>query len=317
MTASRHRLAYKSLLLSFSHGWTDSISSSAPISRLLSSHKSHQASHRHRHSHTLHVMAAERFASRASTPSEAMQELTSLLQQKGQPSKKQWWERYLKNEIQFYGTPMADIRDSVKSYISNANEEDASPAQLRSLAWNMFRQPIAEQKLAAILILQEHLLPQKEIVASRDLPEIETLFSENYIADWNTTDWLCVRVLGKLIDQDGEHTAKFISNWVNSGTTLWQKRAALVAFVNLAPKGLYADIILETAAVLVQDQQRFAQTGVGWVLRSLSDVHPDRVFDFLTEHKEHVSVEGMRMATARMSDAKRKALGVSGNRKRR
>jgi hypothetical protein len=66
--------------------------------------------------------------------------------------------------------------------------------------------------------------------------------------------------------------------------------------------------------VLVQEEARFAQTGVGWVLRSLSDVYPDQVFEFLQQHQEHVSVECMRMATARLSDKKRKALGVTGKR---
>jgi 3-methyladenine DNA glycosylase AlkD len=108
-----------------------------------------------------------------------------------------------------------------------------------------------------------------------------------------------------------------VADWVNSGTTLWQRRAALVAFVNLAPKGMHSQLILDTAAVLVQDQERFSQTGVGWVLRSLSDAYPDKVFDFLEEHQEHVSLECMRMATARLSDKKRKALGVTGKRKRR
>lgn len=261
------------------------------------------------------IMSSSTQRSLASTL-DAVQELTTLLQQAGQPSKKQWWERYLKNEIEFYGTPMADIRSAVKTWISN--QDQVSTAQLRSLAWSMFRQPIAEQKLAAILILQHHILPIQEMDASRDLPEIAQLFEEGYIYDWNTTDWLCVRVLGKLMEQDdGASTANLISNWVHNGTTLWQRRAALVSFVNLAPTGLHANLILETAAVLVQDSQLFAQTGVGWILRSLSDAHPDQVYAFLKEHQKQISVEGMRMAAARLSDSKRKALGVTGKRKRR
>ena len=252
----------------------------------------------------------------------AVQELTALLESAGQPSKKEWWERYLKNEIQFYGTPMADIRSCVKIWISaqvdNTDDNvETLGEQLRSLAWAMFRQPIAEQKLAAILILQEHILPMKQMDAARDLPQIAQLFEEGHIADWNTTDWLCVRVLGKLMEQDGPSTATMLSQWVTTGTTLWQRRAALVSFVNLAPKGLHSELILETAASLVQDPERFAQTGVGWTLRSLSDAYPQEVFAFLQRHKDEISIEGMRMACARLSDAKRRSLGVTGKRKRR
>jgi len=52
-------------------------------------------------------------------------------------------------------------------------------------------------------------------------------------------------------------------------------------------------------------------------LRSLSNVHAERVFDFLKDNKDYVSKECMKMATARLSDTKRKALGVTGKRKRR
>lgn len=79
----------------------------------------------------------------------------------------------------------------------------------------MFRQPIAEQKLAGILILQEHLLPKKEMVAKRDfLPKLETLFFTIAHDDWSAADWLCVRVLGTLIEQDGQDTARMIADWV-------------------------------------------------------------------------------------------------------
>ena len=257
------------------------------------------------------MSAAENTAS-ASSLAEGVQELSNLIQNSSQTSKKEWWEKYLKHEIEFYGTPMANIRHAVKVHADGATIE-----YLRSLAWSMFRQPIAEQKLAAILILQEQVLPMNEMVASRDLPELVKLFDKHHIRDWNTTDWLCVRVLGKLIEQDGVDTARLISDWVKTGNTLWQRRAALVSFVNLAPKGTHADIILDTAAVLVQEEERFAQTGVGWVLRSLSDDMPDKVCEFLNKNKQHVSVEALRMATARLSDANRKALGVTGKRKRR
>lgn len=253
----------------------------------------------------------------SASSSSSVGELSTLLQDAGQASKKQWWERYLKNEIEFYGTPMADIRSAVKKWITDQDPK-ATPEQLRCLAWDMFRQPIAEQKLAAILILQEHVLPEREMVAERDLPELVLLFDSGKIADWSTTDWLCVRVLGKLIEQDGESTATMISAWVHSGTTLWQRRAALVAFVQLGGhKGTHSHLILDTASVLVKDPERFAQTGVGWTLRSLSDSCPDDVFAFLKTNKEHISMEGLRMAAARLSDSQRKELGITGKRKRR
>ena len=76
-------------------------------------------------------------------------------------------------------------------------------------------------------------------------------------------------------------------------------------------------MILDTAAVPVRDPQRFAQTGVGGTTRSLSDACPDQAFQFLQKSKDQMSVEGVRMATARLRDSNRFALGVAGKRKRR
>jgi hypothetical protein len=102
----------------------------------------------------------------------------------------------------------------------------------------MFRQPVAEQKLAAILILQEYLIPQKEIDPSRDLDELVMLFQHARpylrIGTLPIGGSVYEYILGPLIQQDDctdgdDVTARRIAAWVsNSGTTTWQRRAALV-----------------------------------------------------------------------------------------
>ena len=204
----------------------------------------------------------------------AVSELTTRLKDAGQRSKKEWWERYMKHTIQFYGTPMGDIRTNLHEWW-NTNEQDEQQNQLKkkasttstrdssnnkslqhvlqlqqlpTLSWELFRQPIAEQKLCGILILQELVLPEKDILLldpKRDLPIIATLFDEKHINDWNTTDWLCVKVLGPWIVQQPDiiatpnnsyyETAKQIASWVDDPmASLWRQRASLVSFVNIA-----------------------------------------------------------------------------------
>ena len=51
------------------------------------------------------------------------------------------------------------------------------------------------------------------------------LFEQGHIADWNTCDWFCVRVLGPLAEQQGEACARAIAAWKDA-PTLWQRRAA-------------------------------------------------------------------------------------------
>jgi len=52
-----------------------------------------------------------------------------------------------------------------------------------------------------------------------DLPRFARLFDQGYIRDWNVCDWFCGKVLGPLVEQQGEACARAISEWrvANSG----------------------------------------------------------------------------------------------------
>ena len=77
------------------------------------------------------------------------------------------------------------------------------------------------------------------------------------------------------------------------------------------------DVVIDVCAANVVDPERFAQTGVGWVLRDLSDAAPQRVFDFILANRNVMSREAVRMASARLPDDQRTRLGITGPRRRR
>jgi len=248
---------------------------------------------------------------------DAVDQITAKLQNLAEPRKKEWWDKYLKHVIEFYGVPMADIRTSVKDWVnlSGLLEEDgeddkngaSSIAVLKQTAWSLIEQPVAEQKLAGILIFQNHV-----DMSVDDLSVLEKLFQNSHIYDWNTTDWLCVRVLGPLVSREGDAAVAVFKSWVRDteSAPLWQRRAALVAFVNIASE--HCDHVLEIAGVLAQDEQRFAQTAVGWVLRNLASAegHTTKVVEFLKQNKEILSAEAINMASAKMSEDHRRQAGI-------
>jgi 3-methyladenine DNA glycosylase AlkD len=244
--------------------------------------------------------------------------LSAELIRAADPQKREWWERYLKGTIEFYGVPMATIRRGVREWAGDVSDLD----ELRSAALSLLEQPIAEQKLAGILVMQELLLPREGMSAERDLPLIAQLFDAGHIADWNTTDWLCIRVLGPMIQTGGRATADSLANWAWSAPGLWRRRAGAVAFVPVAATGneLFTglvDLIIAICEHLAADEARFIQTAIGWVLRDLSDREPDRVYGFLDSHHPILSREAVRMAAARLSDQRRTSLGITGKRRRR
>ena len=226
--------------------------------------------------------------------------LQARLAARAQPSTKEWWERYLKHVISFRGVPMAGIRAEVNAWVPDAGRVE--------LALELLRQPLAEDKLAGVLVLAEHVVPSGSPPGAVLLPPLAELFEAGHVADWNTCDWLCVKVLHGLLAREGRLLADEVAAW-RSARTLWQRRAAGVALVKLAPAGDnnwagFVDLALRICAANAQDPARFSQTGVGWLLRELSRAAPERVASFVEEHP--LSREARRMAMARITGGPRR-----------
>ncbi len=101
-----------------------------------------------------------------------------------------------------------------------------------------------------------------------------------------------------------ERIADELIEWTRSDE-LWLRRAGIVAFVNLAPKGDAAlpgltERVLTGATRNAADGRRFAQTSVGWVLRELSTSEPEAVRRFVSERGEQLSTEARRAASAKL-----------------
>ena len=224
-----------------------------------------------------------------------IERLQSRLQSNADPKKKEWWEAYLKQVITFRGVPMDVIRREVREWLPADNRVD--------LALELIREPLAEDKLAGILILSEHVVPAGTPPGSELLPAMEPLFEQGHIADWNTCDWFCVKFTHRLVVRDGPDLAPAIAAW-SDANTLWQRRAALVSFVSLAPKGDdnwpdFVEMLLGICAKNMKDPARFSQTGVGWALRELSKAEPDQVAAFVDSHT--LSREARKMALAKIT----------------
>lgn len=232
--------------------------------------------------------------------------LQSRLEQAATAKTKAWWENYMRQAIPFRGVKMADIRSVVHAWIEAEGFQEAlSPDEQVDMALSLFHESYAEDKLAGILYLQEALLPAGALDWRRDLPRFARLFDEGHIADWNTCDWFCVKVLGPLAQREGQECAYAIAEW-HHADNLWRHRASGVAFVNLAKMGEgnfpgFVDMLLEVCATLVRREERFAQTGAGWILRELSLAEPERVRVFVEAHQDELSKEALDRATGLIS----------------
>ena len=138
------------------------------------------------------------------------------------------------------------------------------------------------------------------------MPRLARPFERGHIADWGTCDWYCVKVLGPFVERVAERraAAQAVAGW-RSAEPLWQRRAAAVAFVNLAPQGEsffpgFSGLLVSVCEANVRDSARFSQTSMCWLLRVLSRAGPGLVAEFVRRHCDAMSAEERLAATARL-----------------
>jgi 3-methyladenine DNA glycosylase AlkD len=226
----------------------------------------------------------------------------SRLNARATAATREWWTKYLRGAASFRGAKMGDVRTAVHAWFEEERlGERLSVGQQKDVALMLLEEDYTEDKLAGVLFLQEIFLSAGALDWRSDLPRFARLFDRGCIRDWNVCDWFCVKVLGPLVEQQGEACARAISTWLEANS-VWQRRASVVAFVNLARKGDrnfagFTEMVLDNCSRLLGSQERFAQTGVGWVLRELSRSDEDRVVVFVEANLNRFSREGLKNAT--------------------
>jgi 3-methyladenine DNA glycosylase AlkD len=233
-------------------------------------------------------VTAERFAA----------DVAELLDAAADEGTRDWWERYLTGTARFRGVKMADTRKIVRTCVERHRLDPSDTETLLDHAERLVAQPWSEDKLAAVLLLAEHALPGLSI---DHLDRLAGPLAAGHLADWNSVDWYCVKVLGPFVvaGADTEVRCRAVAGWVHADG-LWQRRAGSVAFTGHAatePELFdgFTAMLLEVADVNTGDPTRWSQTSVGWLLRELARRRPDLVTEFLASHPE-LSTEARRNA---------------------
>lgn len=206
--------------------------------------------------------------------------------------KKLWWEKYMRNVINFRGVGIPDIRNLQKKWYKKHLEHLSYKEQIE-ITLEFFRQDLAEDKLAGILLLQNYLFDKESL--SCMIEQYDVIFKEELIYDWNICDWFCVRVLSATIKKYERDAANIISSWSND-PYLWKARASVVAFIGLTKEDKYYSHIFENCSVLIQREERFAKTCVGWILHDIYKADEKVVFDFVNKYLKHFDKESLKNA---------------------
>ena len=208
-------------------------------------------------------------------------DFSQLLKNNSDNKKKTWWENYLRHEIAFYGVGIPDIRKYLLEWHSANNLKDQPTSAQYQVVNKFLKLELAEEKLSGILYLQLFLLESNNY--DDILSCIENAFDSEYIFDWNTCDWLAVRILTPIVESDNKEIINRIIAWKDADY-YWKARASAVAFAQAKNLPKYLNEIDSINTVLIRRPERFSKTAVGWTLREISKFDEKFVINFVEEY---------------------------------
>ena len=127
---------------------------------------------------------------------------------------------------------------------------------------------------------------------------------ENGIANWGSTDVLCMLVLSNFIKDKIIESHQF-DEWTKSPSK-WKRRAVPVTFAQIVKLGYNPKSILPVIEPLMLDKSEDVQKGLGTLLRELWKKYKDETEEFLLKWKDDCGRLIIRYATEKMDKESKK-----------
>lgn len=227
----------------------------------------------------------------------AIRVLQKNLEAASDPQTKVWFENYLKNILPHRGVKTPQVIAIVSAWLKSEKIDAREHAEQLSIACELIMRKHAEDKFAGILLIQKNLLERIEFSELAD--QIEILFESGAFTNWATTDSMNGRVLSPLIHLHGKKAVSRFSSWVDSHD-LWQRRSSIVSLRACVELPRYFPVIRKVIEQLSHSQERFIQTGIGWVIADLSKKHPKEAENLVDRYLARLSMEVVRRHTKHM-----------------
>src|SRR5207245_1849574 len=190
---------------------------------------------------------------------------------------------------------------------------NAGTDAMRALARSIFMAhrgewSIDEAMAFANVLIRDRYLEAKslgiEVVARyrrdfspRLLPVWKRWLSDNYSANWATTDSMCCSLIGPLLAARTELGARMRA-WARD-RNLWVRRASIVSLIPRLRRGESLDLAYEIARRLHGDREDLIQKAVGWALREAGKTDMMRLERYLRANGPSIPRTTVRYAIER------------------
>jgi len=132
---------------------------------------------------------------------------------------------------------------------------------------------------------------------------------QDQVDDWPLCDALS-KVYTKVLAAAPAKVYAQLKKW-NNDQDPWKRRQSVVSLLYYSrTKKTYLPFgkIEKLITALLRDKEYYVQKGVGWTLREMYTVYPERTFPYLTEHVKSISSIAFTIAIEKMSLQKRAEL---------
>ncbi|HET7521072.1 MAG TPA: DNA alkylation repair protein [Candidatus Limnocylindria bacterium] len=207
--------------------------------------------------------------------------LEARLRAVARPERAEQERRYLKSDLEFLGATVWQIRAAVKELLAGL-EEDLDHHRLIELAEILWREPMHERRMAAVVLLEV----RSGLLSVGDLPFIERLIRES--RTWALVDGLAADVVGDILSADEEGTLPVLDRWA-ADHDFWVRRSALLAWLRPLRRGAPLDHFVGMADAMLDEREFFIRKAIGWVLREVGKRRPEPVAAWLAPRTHRVS----------------------------
>lgn len=215
-----------------------------------------------------------------------------------------------------------DVIDQVKSSIrSYSLKQPLTTKMIRNISAQQYKL-LSSHKIEDVLDICEQLLQQNQhalkIIAFDWAYRVRSQYDTStfdvfqrwlfeHVIDWYDCDDFCTHAFGELISQ---YPLLFnqIKPWITHERFAIRRSAAVVLIIPIKHKKIELSHPLMIADLLMFDDHDLVQKGFGWMLKILSQIHPELVIDYLKKHKSYMPRTSFRYACEKLEKSVRQEL---------
>lgn len=244
----------------------------------------------------------------AATSTAARRFFERRFREAGTPARAAGSKAYLKSDLRFYGTTMADIRGAANDFARE--HPDLLRTELRRIVDELWATDVFELRSAGIALLSRY----SALLEERDLPWLLGFVRAS--KTWAHVDWLATDVIGGVVGES-KTALRRLPVWARDDN-FWVRRTAILAQLRqLSHEAGDFALFARLAAPMLGEREFFIRKAIGWVLREVSKKRPTLVFEFLRDHREEVSGLTLSEGAKYLPAAQRRALRLTPRRSAR